>query len=153
MAQALDLDPWRNRVRKALVEKDKMALGQLADSTEVGHQSPSSVALVARVLNAIGKPDRAFEILKETLREYPDDFWLHFEAAWASSSFSPPRIDDTIRHYTAALALRPRNPFVLCNLGMPCPVKGSWTKPSPATARPSKSIRNSPSPTTTSATP
>ncbi len=52
------------------------------------------------------------------LREHPEDFWLHFEAANARRLSHPPRYEEAIRHYTAALALRPRSVAVLSNLGV-----------------------------------
>ncbi len=49
---------------------------------------------------------------------HPDDFWLHTTAASIHGSLSrPPHNDEAIRHYTAALALRPRSAVACYNLG------------------------------------
>ncbi len=76
------------------------------------------MGLVAQALKKSGRPERALEVLGRALREHPDDFWLHFVAAKANRSSRPPRDDEAIRHYTAALALRPRSVAVLNNLGI-----------------------------------
>ena len=51
MAQALDADPWRRRVREALATKSEKALEELAGSEEVARQAPSTVVLLARALS------------------------------------------------------------------------------------------------------
>ena len=112
LAQELDPDPWRRRLREAVANEDLTELDVLADLPETVLQPPSSVASFARALRAYGKKERAYEILARSLSEYPDDFWLHFQAAVASSTK-----EDKVRHYTAALALRPGSGVVLYNLG------------------------------------
>jgi serine/threonine protein kinase/Flp pilus assembly protein TadD len=109
LAQAVDVDPWRRRVRHAVATGDFTILEALARSEEVGRQAPSTVVMLARAL----KQDQALEVLGVALREHPEDFWLHVHTAIRQP---PDRYDLKVRHYTAALALRPHNHFVLTHL-------------------------------------
>ena len=105
-------------MRDALAANNEKALEELAAAEEIKGQASSTVALVARALTKSGRPERAKEVLDSALWEHPEDFWLHFEAANANHSSRPPRYEEAIRHYTAALALRPRSVAVLNNLGI-----------------------------------
>ena len=60
----------------------------------------------------------------------------------------PPDRDEAISFLRAALAVRPRNTEAHNTSASPCGDRGSWTRPSPATARPSKSTRQMPQATT-----
>ena len=118
LAQSLDADPWRRRVREAVAAKRTKALEELADSAEVARQAPSTVVLLARALSKSGRREPALELLGTALRQYPDDFWLHFEAAFVSWASRPRRDEEAIRHYTAALAMRPHSVAVHNFLGI-----------------------------------
>ena len=85
LAQALDADPWRRRVREAVEAKGTKALEELAASAEVARQAPSTVCLLARALQNSGRGEPATELLDKALWKHPDDFWLHFKAGFASS--------------------------------------------------------------------
>ena len=64
------------------------------------------------------------------------------------------KLDEAIACYRKAIELDPKYASAHNNLGTrPARPRGSWTRPSPATARPSNSTRNTPPPTATSATP
>ena len=87
-------------------------------SEEVAHQPASTIELLAGTLYFRGRTEDALSILGRALREHPDDFWLHTTAATMHARLSsPPHLDEAIRHYTAALALRPRSAIVHCSLG------------------------------------
>ena len=117
LAQSLDGDPWRRRVREAVAAKNKQALVELADSAELAHQAPSTLELFAWALQNNESSEPVREVLSTALRKHPGDFWLHFTAANANSKTRPPRYEKAIGHYTAALALRPHSTAVLVNLG------------------------------------
>ncbi len=120
LAQSLDPDTWRRRVREALETNNPQTLEELANSADVARQAPSTVVLLALTLTNCGRPEPALELLEKALREHPDDFWLHFSVASVagdSSSSRPRRDEERVRHLTVALALRPRSAAVLNNLG------------------------------------
>jgi serine/threonine-protein kinase len=117
LAQALDADPWRRQVRAALAANSAQKLEELAGSEEVARQAPATVQHLAEALVRSGRPERALELLDRALRQYPDDFWLHYQAAQACTLTVPGRDEKAIRHFTAALALRPRSAIVYNDFG------------------------------------
>jgi tetratricopeptide (TPR) repeat protein len=117
LAQTLDTDAWRRRVREAIMAGSIQTLEELADSTGFAGQSPTTVGLIAVALTAHERPERALEILNKALWQYPGDFWLHFTAAGAADECEPRRADDEVHHLQVALALRPQNVILLNNLG------------------------------------
>ena len=118
LARALDSDPWRRRERDILAHGSEQELQDLIDSEEVAHQPASTIELLAGELFFRGRLEDALQILGRALREHPDDFWLHQTAAWLHARLSsPPHPEEATRHYTAALALRPRSAIVHCSLG------------------------------------
>src|SRR5205807_1197693 len=50
-------------------------------------------------------------------RRHPGDFWVNHDLASWLLRLPPPRFDEAVRFYSAALALRPDNPAVQSNLG------------------------------------
>ena len=118
LARALDSDPWRRRERDILAHGSEQELQDLIDSDEVANQPASTIELLAGELLFRGRLEDALQILGRALREHPDDFWLHQTAAWLHARLSsPPHPEEATRHYTAALALRPRSAIVHCSLG------------------------------------
>ena len=118
VGRALDTDPWRRRKRDILAHGSEQELQDLIGSEEVAHQPASTIELLAGELFFRGRSEDALQILARALREHPDDFWLHTIAAKVHACLSsPPHHDEAIRHYTAALALRPRSAIVHCSLG------------------------------------
>ncbi len=117
LVQTLDTDDWRRRVREALAANNEQLLEELADSAEVARQAPSTVALLAVALEKCDRRDAALELLGSALQEHPDDFWFHFISGNVTGSSRQPDYEQATRHYTAALALRPRNAIVLICLG------------------------------------
>ena len=117
-AKALDADPWRRRLRETRADGSEQTLDELVRSEEVTRQPPSTIELLAGELQHRGRSEDALEVLGRAWQDHPDDFWLHTTAAIIHGSLSrPPHHDEAIRHYTAALALRPRSAVVRYNLG------------------------------------
>jgi tetratricopeptide (TPR) repeat protein len=117
VAQAADPDPWRGRMRTALVQKGRKALEELAASEEVLRQPAGTLTLLGMGLCTGGNMGRGLEVLRKGQREYPGDFWINFNLAVSLEDTKPPRHDETIAFYRAALAARPRNAAVHTNLG------------------------------------
>jgi serine/threonine protein kinase len=63
LAQALDADPWRRRVREAIAAKSEQAIEELAGSEEVARQTPSTVDLLALALMKSGRSELALDVL------------------------------------------------------------------------------------------
>ena len=115
---ALDTDPWRKRVRQALAASDMPELEKLAGSDEVALQAPATAEVLAGALEYRGRPDLALTLLKTAADTHPDDFWLHLKLGVAYSSARPRRLEEAIRHNTAARAVRPGNAAANYNLGV-----------------------------------
>jgi serine/threonine-protein kinase len=125
----LDPDPWRGRVRSALARRDRRALVPLAKGPEVERQGPDFLVQLARALPNEPAGLR-IDLLRRAQQLHPGDFWLQHHLAYElEGSVSAPAgrppvaesakraaLNEAVRHYTAALALRPDNTGVYVNL-------------------------------------
>jgi tetratricopeptide (TPR) repeat protein len=116
VAEALDPDPWRGRLREAAGKNNPSALLALAAEAQVDDLPPSSLARLGLALQRVGAADQAIAILRRAQRRHRADFWINYAlGACLRQSHSP---DAAIRFFTAAVALRPRSPGVHNNLGL-----------------------------------
>src|SRR5207249_1055656 len=74
-----DSDPWRNRLRDALVRDDRDELKRLAGDPGAGDQPVISVTLLGRGLARLGEREAALDLLRRAQRRNPNDFWLNHE--------------------------------------------------------------------------
>jgi tetratricopeptide (TPR) repeat protein len=111
---AADNDAWRMRARQAWVAGDWQALEQRARDADVRKQPPGFLLLVARSLPPQMGPTR-LELLRRVQRSYPADLWANHDLAHELRASDQPA--EAIRYYTAALALRPKNPGIYVNRG------------------------------------
>ena len=84
-------------------------------------------------------------MLRRAQQHYPADFWLT-NSVGCCEKLTPPESGRRAALRTAAVALRPDSPGAHNNLGSRWGTRASWTRPSPATARPSNSTRRTPGP-------
>jgi tetratricopeptide (TPR) repeat protein len=112
VARAADPDDWRARLREAL-EKGRLLL-ELEASEKVFRLHPTTLHALAKVLP---KEARALALLRKAQRRHPDDFWSNANLAAMLLEQHPPEVDEAIRYYTAALAIRPQSAGVHLNLG------------------------------------
>jgi serine/threonine protein kinase/Flp pilus assembly protein TadD len=118
VARAADVDAWRTRLREAYQREDWQALRALADSAEVFRLPPATLLVLGLALRAdqqAGNQVAAF--LQQVQRRHPGDFWVNFDLAWNLKRSKPSQVEEAIRFYTVAAALRPQNPGVHINLG------------------------------------
>ncbi len=109
MVRGADPDEWRNRVRTALVNRKIEALAQLACSPNIRSLPAETLSLLGGALDNLGAPEQAVTVLRQAQQKHPEDFQINFQLAWAQEHSRPPQLDEAIRFYTAARALRPRN--------------------------------------------
>src|SRR5262249_17259324 len=102
VARAADDDAWRNQVRDAIEQDNDDALAALAASPKVGCLPLQTLSLLG---GTIQDAQVAAAVLQQAQRKYPDDFWISFQLAWSLEHMQPPRIDEAIRFYTAAVAI------------------------------------------------
>jgi tetratricopeptide (TPR) repeat protein len=118
-ARAGDPDAWRNRLRDALEHRDAQALKELAASEQTAGLPPSTLVLMGGALRANGGREQAVTLLRQAQRRHPGDFWINFELAYCLhlQDSKPSQLQEAIRFYTAALALRPQRARAHNNLG------------------------------------
>jgi serine/threonine protein kinase/Flp pilus assembly protein TadD len=112
---AADTGPWRKRAQQAVQASDWKALDQLIEEAATARQPPSLLLRLARMI-----PDSSIhnQVARRIQRAYPGDFWANHDLAnWLHYDTQPPHLEESIRYYYVALALRPGNPAVCVNLG------------------------------------
>jgi eukaryotic-like serine/threonine-protein kinase len=72
--------------------------------------------LLGRVLADVGDVPRAVEVLRQAQRRHPHEFWVNQELAIKLRTLDPPRYDQAVGFYRAALAVRPDSPGAHQNL-------------------------------------
>jgi serine/threonine-protein kinase len=125
IAKAADQDVWRSQVRDALKAEDQKALQALAASADVRHLPPQTLVLLGRTLGDLGGQDQAHALLCEAQRQYPADLWINDSLAVLCLNSQPPQYDDAVRFYTVTVTLRPKNPYMVHQLGRAFRKKGS----------------------------
>ena len=117
VAAAADPDPWRNRLRAALLKRDADALAALArEALTADLPTPTLVTLGMVVTNHRVTPDGASRpayphrpagvaVLREAVRRSPGDFWANYLLAYGLSGSGRP--GEAVPYFTVALALRP----------------------------------------------
>jgi serine/threonine-protein kinase len=115
LAGAVDDNTWRNDLRR-LVEpgadaldrsKRRQALLELARRADLEQLPPASVTLLARQLLQHGERAEAVRLLRAAVARHPDDVWLNYDLAFILANQPRPDLDEAIRYYSAARALRP----------------------------------------------
>jgi serine/threonine protein kinase/Flp pilus assembly protein TadD len=111
---AADDDAWRVQARKAVAAKDWRALEQLARDADVAKQPPNMLLFVAGSLPPPMR-DTRLELLRRVQRANPADLWANYTLGNALVDKRQPA--EAIRYFTAAVALRPKNPALFLNRG------------------------------------
>src|SRR5262249_17253452 len=110
IARLVDPDPWRNRIRDAMGQLDVKANAKarlkLAAPDKVSALPPSTLVFLGRVLTTVGEFPAAEKVLRQARRQHPADYWVNLHLAFCCESIQPPKTDEAIRFYTAAVALR-----------------------------------------------
>ncbi len=118
VADQSDDSQWRQALRQAVARMDRARLKELAADPESLRQAPSTLDLLG---GALGSPGGLYEeavaLLRRAQQRHPADFWINHGLAASLMEIRPPRSDEAIGYYRAALALRPASPAVHLNLG------------------------------------
>jgi tetratricopeptide (TPR) repeat protein len=117
IARAADPDPWRDRFRKAVLNSDRKALVKVAASAPVSSLPAETVDRLGDALMGTGCYQEAVAFLKKGQQAHPQDYWINANLGICLSRLGPKRLDEAIRYYTAALALRPEAAKSHSNLG------------------------------------
>jgi serine/threonine-protein kinase len=125
ISRVADPDPWRNRLRDALEGKDHKVVKELVASARADELPSATVVLLARMGRKSAEARTVEEVLRQAQRRRPDDFWLNHHLGWGCLyDFRPARLEEAIRYYSMAVALRPQSPGARMNLGLALYDKG-----------------------------
>jgi eukaryotic-like serine/threonine-protein kinase len=117
VARAADPDGWRNQVRDALQHGKTAILIELADSPRIGDLPLQTLSLLGNALDHAGAFQQAVTVLRRAQQRHPDDYQINFQLAWSLDHGPRAPLDEVVRFYTVARALRPRNVGVHLYLG------------------------------------
>jgi serine/threonine-protein kinase len=123
VARRADPDPLRNRLRDALVRDDFEAIQRVGEEMVESEQPTATLEMIGPYLRVKGGNDRALAVLRAAHVRHPADFTLNFELARCCLEVAPPRLDESIRYLTAALAVRP-HPWLQYQLALALSKRG-----------------------------
>src|SRR5262249_55176365 len=101
---------------------DWKALEQLIEEAATARQPPSLLIRLARMIST-DSPIRV-PVARRIRRAYPGDFWANHDLATSLHWSRSPQLEESIRYYYIALALRPGNPAECVNLGNALAARG-----------------------------
>jgi serine/threonine-protein kinase len=109
VARAADPEPFRDRVRAALLDPDdatrEAALEKLAAEPEAAELPPSSAVLLAASLKDHAA---AVGLLRSASSRHPDDAWVNYTLAKRLGGLRPAPREEQVRYYSMARAAHPR---------------------------------------------
>ena len=117
----MDEDPWRQKLRLAILNDDRELLSSLADSLSHTARPPESIILLAHTLGGppgSGDPSAGLKTLLAGVRQHPGDFWINFRIGMSSSLQDVGDPDTAVLHARIAAALRPASRQVRAALGL-----------------------------------
>jgi tetratricopeptide (TPR) repeat protein len=121
VVEAIDTDPWRRQVREASALDDegqrRPALENLAKQADVGQQPLWIMLRLTRQLEQVDATESASRLLRQMQQRHPGEVWANIALARSLAESKPPQLEEAIRYYTAAVALRPDSAGLHINLG------------------------------------
>jgi serine/threonine protein kinase/Flp pilus assembly protein TadD len=117
VSRAADPDRWRDRLRDALEGNDTKALQEVAASVPDENLPPATAVLLGRLSLGTGAAEKAVAVLEKVWQRHPGDFWVNEELGLCLHGLQPPRPQEALPYYRAAVALRPLSPGARMNLG------------------------------------
>ncbi|HZN33528.1 MAG TPA: tetratricopeptide repeat protein, partial [Pirellulaceae bacterium] len=119
VVQKADPEGILARRRAALDRGDTAELQRIiTDLGALGRVPPATLAILGETLFRSGLRKEAIEFLRAAHVQHPEAFWINQNLASAHARTEPPQWDEALRHYTAALALRPRSHMLYTNIGV-----------------------------------
>ena len=109
LSVALDRHRLRKSIRLAWRGHDTDALVALCQGLAKSERSPRTLELLGFALVDAGEVSAGVDCLRETQLRWPADARINFRLAQALRRLDPPRLDESLRYLTAAVALEPRS--------------------------------------------
>ncbi len=116
IAELVDPDVWRNRLRGALEGGDANRLSQLAREAQVDSLPVTTQVMLGKALVNHSKLDEAAFLLKRAQPHFPGDFWINHDLGAALMLSNQTRFDEAVGYLRTAIALRPQSPGARLNL-------------------------------------
>ena len=118
---AADNDPWRHRLRETneLIERKELIieLEQLARESDVSQQPVRILVSLITRLMFFWSYDPALKLAQEVQRQHPDNLVANVILAEVLVKMKPPRLEESVRYLTAAVALCPNSGATHFGLG------------------------------------
>jgi tetratricopeptide (TPR) repeat protein/tRNA A-37 threonylcarbamoyl transferase component Bud32 len=124
VARTADTDTWRNRLRDAWEHGDEKTINDLLASAKIERESPTTLKLLIVPPTKGVSIERVTVLMRRAQQRHPDDFWINHELAFLLHEVQPPQLEEAIRHYMIAVALRPQSAGARLNLGLALAQKG-----------------------------
>ena len=107
IARLADPDPWRDRLRDAILHDNPLVLSKLASEADVLAQPPPTILLLTRALEARdADSNQALDLLRKAQLLHANDFWISVELA----NCLPTGSEAELAFRRLAVALRPDSP-------------------------------------------
>jgi tetratricopeptide (TPR) repeat protein len=117
LAMAIDDDPNRTAVRRALLDDDRAALVRLADDPVLADAGSDTLDLLANGLDRAGQRHAAIAVWQRANARHPDDVRvIHSLAVHHFSEPGCPPWTEMVRLFTAGTALRPQSAHLWTDL-------------------------------------
>jgi tetratricopeptide (TPR) repeat protein len=101
-----------------LARQDYATLLGMAESAEAGALPLPSLDLLGMALWEIGHEEAAADFLRRMQSQHPGDYRINFALAYGLFSTDPRPLDEVVRYYTAAVAIRPQSYTAHYGLGI-----------------------------------
>jgi tetratricopeptide (TPR) repeat protein len=115
---------FRTRWRAAVMRQDGVDMFRMVKESEIQALPAADVVRLAHDLTRVNEPAAAEQLLRAGQERYPSDFWLNHNLGFLIYHQKPPRAEEVVRFWTAALALRSDSPGVHLNLANALNLKG-----------------------------
>jgi tetratricopeptide (TPR) repeat protein len=126
VARAVDPDPWRDRFRQAVLNGEPRTLVELAATAPIASLSAETVDRLGDALLGKETIKEAAVFLKKGQQIHPQDYWINVNLANCLLQLGTQNLDDALRYYTAAVALRPQAVLSHANLANALRIKGRY---------------------------
>jgi serine/threonine protein kinase/predicted Zn-dependent protease len=107
IALKADPDPVRSRLRRAIQIGDRSLLREFTRDEDLAQLPASSLNLLATAFRKAAADGEALRVLKIAQASHPEDYVVNFNLGLAWRALLPPRMEDAVRCFQAALAAEP----------------------------------------------
>jgi serine/threonine protein kinase/Flp pilus assembly protein TadD len=108
----------RAQWRAALERHDRAGMGKILAGITISTVPPATLAFIGKSAFDNGLQKEGLELLRAAYSQHPGDFWINHHLAYLYSNCQPPQWYESLRHYSAALAVRSGSPMLYLDIGV-----------------------------------